>query len=298
MLWLLAGLLLVAFGGVTDHLIPLFAIGALLAFTMSQLGMVAHWRRGDDRNRPMKSAINAVGALATTIALMIVVVSKFSHGAWITVLVIPGLVLLFQGMKRYNDRLDEITKASGPLDVGHLDRPIVVIPLRRMDLVGRKALRFALTISADVHVVQILAEELDTDDLQAQWREVVEEPVRQAGGTAPRLVLLRSPYRQFQRRLLAWLHDLTAANPDGHVIVLIPELVQRRWYQFVIGHRALRLKAALLIEGGPQVSVMSTPWYPDLQSPPVRAGERRRASSRLARLDDFGEMAGDASTRH
>ena len=148
-----------------------------------------------------------------------------------------------------------------------------------------------------MHVVQILAEELDTEDLQAQWPEVVEEPVRQAGVPPPRLVLLRSPYRQFHQRFLRWLHELTAANPDGHVIVLIPELVQRRWYQFVIGHRALRLKAALLLEGGPQVSVMSTPWYPDRQAPLMQAGERRRGS-RLTRLDDFGgETAGDASTR-
>jgi hypothetical protein len=77
-------------------------------------------------------------------------------------------------------------------------------------------------------------------------------------------VLIRSPYRQFFERLLAWLRELTAKRPDRQVIVLIPELVQRRWYQFIVSHRAMRLKAQLLLKGGPHVSVMSTPWYPDL----------------------------------
>jgi hypothetical protein len=76
--------------------------------------------------------------------------------------------------------------------------------------------------------------------------------------------LVHSPYREFFDRFLGWLRELTATHPERHVIVLIPELVQRRWYQFIISHRAMRLKAALLIDGDPHVSVMSTPWYPDL----------------------------------
>jgi hypothetical protein len=148
-----------------------------------------------------------------------------------------------------------------------------VIPLRRLDQVGRKALRFALTVSPDVYVVQVLAEELDTEDLQAQWRERVEEPVRrQLGVAAPQLILIRSQYREFFGRFLAWVRELTAAKPDRQVIVLIPELVHGRWYQFLLSHRATRLKARLLLEGGPHVSVMSTPWYPDLS--PARSQTR------------------------
>jgi hypothetical protein len=258
-------MLLVAFWGITDHLIPLFAVGALLAFTMSQLGMVAHWRRSDERRRGVKIAINAIGACATSAALGIVIVSKFSHGAWITAIVIPAFVLFFRGLKRYNERLADATQAEGPLDVSNLRPPIVVIPLRRLDRVGQKALRFALTISPEVYVVQVLAEELDTENLHARWQKDVGEPVRrQLGAEPPRLVVLKSPYRQFFERLLAWLRDLTASRPDRQVIVLIPELVQRRWYQFFVSHRAMRLKAHLLLHGGPHVSVMSTPWYPDL----------------------------------
>ena len=266
----LAGLLLIAFGGVTDHLIPLFAIGALLAFTMSQLGMVAHWRNSNERGRRPKLAINAIGAMATAIALGIVLVSKFSNGAWITALVIPAFVLVFRRMKRYNERLARVTRSEAPLDLSNLTEPVVVVPLRRLDQVAQKALRFAITISRDVYVVQVMAEELDTEDLRERWRERVEEPVRRSGHfTPPQLVVVRSAYRKFFERFLQWLHQLNEAQPDRQVIVLIPELVQRRWYQFIVNHPAWRLKAQLLLRGGPHISVMSTPWYPDL--PPARA---------------------------
>jgi amino acid transporter len=261
----LAALLLVVFGGITDHLIPLFAIGALLAFTMSQLGMVMHWRRSDEPGRRLKFAINAVGALATTIALSIVLVSKFTHGAWVTAIVIPAFVLFFRGLKRYNEQLTSLTQKDGPLDLANLSPPIVVIPLRRLDRVADKALRFALTISPDVYVVQVLAEELDTEDLRQRWHERVEDPVQRHGRLSPpTLVLLRSPYRLFFERLLEWLRQLSAAREDRQIIVLIPELVQRRWYQFFVSHRAMRLKAQLLLHGGPRIAVMSSPWYFDV----------------------------------
>src|SRR5215207_2761595 len=184
----------------------------------------------------------------------------------ITALAIPGFVLFFRRLKQYNERLASLVRAEGPLDVSNLAPPVVVIPLRRLDQVGQKALRFALTISPDVYVVQVLAEELDTEDLEGRWREHVENPVRRhLSATPPRLVLIRSPYRQFFERFLTWLRELTATRPDRQVIVLLPELVQRRWYQFIVSHRAMRLKAQLLLNGGPQISVMSTPWYSDLR---------------------------------
>jgi amino acid transporter len=286
----LSAILLVVFGGVTDRLIPLFAVGALLAFTMSQLGMVAHWRRSDTPHRTVRLAINAAGALATAVALAIVVVSKFSHGAWITALLMIALVLGFRRVKAYNDQLESMTRSETPLDVANLRPPIVVIPLRRLDQVGQKALRFALTISDDVYVVQVLAEELDTEDLRARWRRDVEAPVRMhLRVRPPELVLIRSPYRQFVERLLSWLRELTTDRPDRQVIVLLPELVQRRWYQVVISHRAMRLKARLLLRGGPHVSVMSTPWYPDL--PPARLPHQRDPDAEPIELENTRDRA-------
>jgi amino acid transporter len=273
----LAGLLLIVFGGITDHLIPLFAVGALLAFTMSQLGMVAHWRHHRVPGSGLKLAVNAVGALATSVALAIVIVSKFVHGAWITAVVIPGFVLLFRRIKRYHEELEAITHAAGPLDLSDLTPPIVAIPLDRLDRVAEKALRFALTISPEVYVVQVLAEELDQEDLRKSWRERVEDPIRRYGGgvAPPQLVVVRSPYRQYFEQLLKWVRHLTAGRPDRQVIVLIPELVERRWYHFFLSQRAIRLRELLLLKGGPHVSVMSIPWYADLR--PADARSRRRA---------------------
>jgi hypothetical protein len=232
---------------------------------MSQLGMVAHWQRSTEPNRLPRLILNALGATATAMALLIVIVSKFTHGAWITAIVIPGFVILFRSMKQYNDRLTDITRTDAPLDLTNLAAPVVVIPLRRFDQVGQKALRFAMTIAQEVYVVQVLAEELDTDNLAERWEQMVEAPARRSGRRAPRLVMLRSPYREFYGRFLRWIHDVTTEHPDHHVIVLLPELVHRRWYQFLVSHRATRLKALLLMKGGPHVSVMSTPWYPDLR---------------------------------
>jgi hypothetical protein len=137
------------------------------------------------------------------IALGIVLVSKFSNGAWITALVIPAFVLVFLRMKRYNERLARVTRSEAPLDLSNLTEPVVVVPLRRLDQVAQKALRFAITISRDVYVVQVMAEELDTEDLRERWRERVEEPVRRSGHfTPPQLVVVRSAYRKFFERFL------------------------------------------------------------------------------------------------
>jgi hypothetical protein len=209
--------------------------------------------------------------------------------------VIGGCVVLFRRMHRYNERLAAITRAVGPLDVETLTQPIVVVPLRRLDQVGRKALRFALTMSPDVHVVQIRAEELDTDDLEAQWPRIVEAPLQRAGRKAPVLIVLRSPYRQFFQRFLTWLQEVTSTHPDRHVIVLLPELVHRRWYQFIVSHRVMRLKAQLLLHGGPHVSVMSTPWYPDERPADLEyrwfALRRRGATRPPNARDDLGRAA-------
>lgn len=208
-----------------------------------------------------------------------VVVSKFSHGAWITAIVIPGFVLVFRWMRRYQERLSAATHTDGPLDLSGLNPPIVVIPLRRLDHVAQKALRFAVTISPRVFVVQVLAEELDTDDLQARWRERVERPARERELPVPELLLLRSQYRQFFERFLGWLDGLIARHPGGQVIVLIPELVQRRWFDVLVRHRAARLKAHLLRYAAPQVAVMSTPWH--LDEVPARGAVPERGT-RLA----------------
>jgi len=258
---LITGVLLVIFGGVTDHLIPLFAVGAFLAFTMSQFGMVVHWRRSNDPGRMRKMLINGAGAMATSVVLVVIAVTKFREGAWLTVIVISGFVLLFRATRRYNQTMTELTSAEGELEVSDLTPPLVVIPLRRLDRVGRKALCFALTITREVHVVQVRADEMNTEELERKWQAVVQSPLEKINCARPKLHIVHSSYREFYGRFLTWLRKFSHQQSGRHIIVLIPELVHRRWYQFILNHRATRLKALLLLQGNSSISVMSTPWY-------------------------------------
>jgi amino acid transporter len=257
-----SGLLLIAFGGITDRLIPLFAIGAFLAFTMSQAGMVAHWTKTGGRHAARSRVINGIGGLATGATLLVVVASKFTEGAWITLLVIPAVLLLFLRLRRNRERVERGTDAEGPLQLDHRPPPIVIVPIKRLSRVARKALRLAISMSPDVEVVQIFSEDLDMEDLRARWRELVEQPARRAGLRCPRLVLLKSPYREFFGPLLSHVRKLTRANPARYVAVVVPELVERRWYHYLLqSHRSAFLTGLLLLRGGPRVIVISTPWY-------------------------------------
>ncbi|HVX38547.1 MAG TPA: APC family permease [Gemmatimonadaceae bacterium] len=258
----LAAALLVAFGGITDRLIPLFAVGAFLAFTVSQAGMVVHWRRVGGRRARRSLAVNALGALATGITLVVVIVSKFVDGAWITVLLIAALVGVFRAIRRNYDRVDEQTDVEGPLQLGEPPPPVVLVPLKRLDRVARKSLRLAITMSPDVRVIHVLTGEHDMDDLRGRWSQFVERPLRAAGFPVPTLVPLHSPYREFFDPLLEYIHQLAAEQPRRYIAVLVPELVERRWYHWLLhGHRPTLLKGLLLLRGGPRVIVINAPWY-------------------------------------
>ena len=260
---LLAAALLIAFRGITDRLIPLFAVGAFLAFTLSQLGMVQHWRRAGGQGARKSLFLNAAGALATSVALLIIVVSKFTEGAWLTVIVIPALTAGFAYTRRYYDRLwGQLGEHdASALDVSRLERPVVVVPVLRLDGVARKALRFALALSDDVRVVQVLNEEMMIEDLRGCWADLVERPASAAGLRPPQLVVVPSEYREFFGPFLKYLHGLSAVESEKPIAVLVPELVRRRWYHFFLESRATILKALLLLEGGPHISVIDLPWY-------------------------------------
>src|SRR5262249_8661441 len=149
----LSAVLLIAFGGVTDRLIPLFAVGAFLAFTMSQAGMVEHWRRARAKGAVASMCINGLGALATGITLVVVLVAKFAEGAWVTVLLIAAIIWLFLGVRRHYVHVVAETRECGPLDLSGLEPPLVVVPVKLWDTLAHKALRFALKLSPDVIAV-------------------------------------------------------------------------------------------------------------------------------------------------
>ncbi|OJH38033.1 APC family permease [Cystobacter ferrugineus] len=259
---LLSGALLVVFGGVTDHLIPLFAVGALSAFTLSQTGMVLHWRRvGGERARRF-IWVNGVGAVTTGVTLCVVAVAKFTEGAWLTLVFIPLAYLLFRATHAHYTRVERVTAANRPMEVGPLSPPVVVVPMKRLDQVTEKGLRFALTISPEVHAVQVRAHPRECGDLAARWKSHVEEPLRSAGLPMPRLVVLDSTYRQLVDPLLGYVRELSAAHPESFIAVIVPELIERRWYHFLLhSHTATLLKMMLLFRGGPRVVVINAPWY-------------------------------------
>jgi amino acid transporter len=261
-----SGLLLIAFGGVTDRLIPLFAVGAFMAFTLSQAGMVMHWQKTGGARSRTSMFVNGFGALATGITVCVVIVAKFTEGAWITVLAIPGLILLMAGVRRHYDRILRSTKDTKPARLKGLVPPIIVLPLQRWSKVAEKALRFAYSLSQDVYVLHIAPEGDEhtkiEDDLETVWDKFIAQPAVQAGYRPPQLVILRSPYRLVLTPIFEYVLDMECKHPHREVAVLVPELVERRWYYYVLhNQRATALKVILYLKGNGRIIVIRIPWY-------------------------------------
>jgi amino acid transporter len=256
---LLTGLLLVLFGGITDRLIPLYAVGAFLAFTLSQAGMVMHWRRVGRSTRNI--LVNGLGATATAVTVGVVLVAKFTEGAWITLLLIPGLMLLMRAVKRQYDHVGEQIGIARAIETGGLQPPLVVVPIERWDAVSEKAVRFAWTISRDIQAVHVECGE-ESDLLRQRWHDLVERPATAAGLPAPVLVVLTSPFRFVVRPIVDYVLTLEADRPDRNIAVLVPELVENRWYYNLLhNNRSAVLKALLFFKGHQRTAVINIPWY-------------------------------------
>ena len=257
----LAGILLIIFGGVTDKLIPLFAVGAFLAFTLSQAGMVEHWRRVRGKNWTIKMTVNAVGAIATAVTLVVVLVAKFVEGAWITVLLIPALLFVFVAVRRHYLAVAKEISSAAPLNCTSIEPPIVIVPIAGWNKIVQRGLRFALKMSPDVTAVQILTGE-KMEGLRERWHELAEVPAAAAGHKSPVLVQIESPFRHLHTPLLNYILKLRDENPTRQIAVIIPELVERRWYHHLLhNQRASVLKALLLFRGNQQIIVINVPWY-------------------------------------
>ncbi|HEY6350178.1 MAG TPA: APC family permease [Candidatus Angelobacter sp.] len=259
-LTLVAGVLLIVFGGVTDRLIPLYAIGAFLAFTLSQAGMVAHWKKTKGRHY-LSMFLNGLGAVTTAITVLVVLVAKFVEGAWITLALIPVLFLLMKSVRRVYQRMEKEIELDQPLSLDHLRKPLVIVPITGWNRIAQKALRLALEISPDVHVVHVHAES-DTDNLCHRWKELVEEPAKRAGFAPPKLQVIPSPYRLVLTPIREYIIQQAEKHHDRQIAVVIPEKVQQRWYHYLLHNkRAAALKALLYFGGNQQIVVMNVPWY-------------------------------------
>lgn len=266
-LTVLAGLLLIFFGGITDRLIPLFAVGAFLAFTLSQTGMVMHWRRERGRGSAGSLVVNALGALATGTALGVVLIAKFTEGAWITVLVIPCFLALFYRVKWHYTHVEQETACRAPINTQELAPPLVIVLVAGWDAIAEKALRFGLRISPDLLALHVSTNDEAEARFRENWSRYVEQPLRAAGKPVPELVVLRSPYRHLITPVLKQLRRLEREYPDRQLAVIIPELVETRWWQYLLhNQRATILKGALLFWGDRRIAVINVPWY--LGAPP------------------------------
>jgi amino acid transporter len=255
------GFLLIVFGGVTDRLIPLFAIGAFLAFTLSQAGMVVHWRREGGAGSGRRMFVNGVGAVATGVTLMVVLVAKFTEGAWITAILVPALILVMSRVKRHYDRVNREMAADRPMRLDNLQEPLVIVPLERWTRITEKGLRFALKLSDHVQAVHVDAEEC-SDEVQQMWQRNVEEPIRKAGRMVPELVLVKSPYRFVIVPLVDYILKVEHDHPDRQIAVLVPELVVKHWWEALLhNQRAQLLKLLLLVRGNHRIMVINIPWY-------------------------------------
>jgi amino acid transporter len=261
--------LLVAFGGITDRLIPLFAVGAFLSFTLSQAGMAAHWRR-DGRSHADRARlwINGLGALATGTALAIILVAKFVEGAWLTLLVIPLTLMLLKLTRRYYRDLERqvLTGSRRRIDLRDHASPSAVIPLERWDQMAQRAVHVAARLSPDVVALHLTdlegpdAEEHETQ-LRREWELFVEQPARIAGLPTPRLLVEPSPYRSVLAPLLRQVKALRRNCPGRPVIVVLSELTGGHWWEaFLHTRRTQRIRTQVLRHGGPDVSVLIVPW--------------------------------------
>jgi amino acid transporter len=291
-----SGVLVIAFGGDTSRLIPLYAVGVFLSFTLSQSGMVVHWLRerkklrearrvADNRastsNGPLPDpaladeeihrsyfvtdevtapanwkkslAINAVGALATFVVLCVFIATKFIHGAWIVVVVIPLLVLLFKSIHKHYVMVAKQLSTEG-LEQLQPIKHTVIVPISGIHRGVVSALQYARSIASDrVQAVYVDFEEEATASLKDKWER---------WGAGVQLVVLPSPYRELTRPLLRHIGRLARENSDTIITVVLPEFIPAKWWQHILHNQSsLLLKGSLLFKKG--VIVTSVPYHLD-----------------------------------
>jgi amino acid transporter len=254
--------ILILFGGVTDRLIPLYAIGAFLAFTLSQAGMVVHWKNGEEHpGRGWHMFVNGFGAVATGLTTIVVLIAKFRSGAWVTALLVPVLIGIMLVVKRHYSRVKREMADMTPLNLVNLQEPIVVIPMARWDRITEKAMRFGLLLSQEIKVVHVHSDD-EEGSLDELWDEHVMDPIQKAGLQEPELVTIPSSYRFIITPLMDYILELERMNPGRKVAVLLPELVVRHWWENALHNQRVQLlKLLLLLKGNQRIVVVNIPWY-------------------------------------
>jgi amino acid transporter len=244
-----AGLLIVVFGGQTSALIPLYAVGVFTGFTLSQSGMVVHHWHERSPNWHRKLGVNLVGAIATFIVLMVVVVSKFTIGAWIPAVLIPLIVLVLRAIGGHYAHVRKAVTTDDAWKPRRYSHNVVVL-VATLNKPTLQALTYARSLAPDrLIALSIVEDGAEEARLRNEWH---------GKGLPIELVTLFSPYRELMRPVLRFLDELDAENPDEIITVVIPEVVVTHWYtQALHNQSALALKARLLFR--PNTVVTSVP---------------------------------------
>jgi amino acid transporter len=265
----LCGGVLILFGGVTDRLIPLYAVGAFLAFTLSQAGMVMHWRKNRGPGWVKNAMVNGLGATVTGVTTAVVLVAKFMEGAWITLLFIPLTIFLFSIVRRHYHHVKTLTTCKIPVNAAGLSQhPIAVIAIDRWSNIARQGIEFAARLSPEVVALHVEPNE-HSELLQDDWEQYVVRPFRAEGKEPPQLHMLPSPYRFVIVPIVQFVLDLSKKNPGRSIVVVIPELVEDRWYEYFLhNQRGRLLEWVLLARGNQRIFTVSAPWYIGQQGQP------------------------------
>jgi amino acid transporter len=257
----LTAVLLIIFRGVTDRLIPLYAVGAFLAFTLSQAGMVMHWKRQGGKGASSRIFLNGLGAVATGVTVLVVLVAKFVEGAWITALLVAAMILFMRGVRHHYNRVNkdiDLDRAIRPADV---TEPVVIVPIDRWSRISEKALSFALSMSNDIRCLHVQLTETP-DDFCKDFEAKIAAPLREAGKCVPKLEILQSPYRHIVQPVVDYVLKAEHESKFHKICVLVPELVVRHWWEnFLHNRRADLLKVILLVRGNRRIIVINIPWY-------------------------------------
>lgn len=274
-----AGMLVVMFGGNVNALIPLYAVGVFVSFTLSQGGMVVHWWRERGARWATKAVVNGVGAVATGIVAIIIGATKLTSGeplfmlggykihagAWMVLVLIPLLIASFSGIRAHYDHARHELSTETPLNPEEI-RHTVIVPIATLNRVALQTLAYARSLSDNVTAVHVTDDPEEIAALSAAWRSQTD--------TVPflrdtKLVVIESSYRALTAPLLAYLDEIDRHGQHDTLTVILPEFVPSRWWEQLLHNQtALRLKAALLFRPG--TVVISVPYH-------LRRARRRRA---------------------
>jgi amino acid transporter len=282
--------LLIVFGGVTDRLIPLYAVGAFLAFTLSQAGMVKHWWRARGEHWGKFALVNGLGAFVTGVTVLVVLVAKFTQGAWLTLLFIPLTLLLFHRVRQHYHKIAIASQCTVPMmpHKAGAPPPIVVVPLERWSMLAKQSLEFASKLSSDVIGVHVEpGEKAEAALLEEDWKRYVTEPFRELGEKGPELKVLASPYRFVVVPVVQFVLELAEKHPERKIVVVIPEMVEEKWYEYFLHNQRSRLlEWMLLAKGNERIYTVASPYY-------LSMNERKTSGEwRVAREDKEVESGG------